>query len=203
MPDFSIALLLLQAAAQARDLPEDEINPDAALGRVKACGFAQVDMKVDDVLQEGVVVVSGLTEATDKQLRCAADASLATTTFVEFPQPLDERYQRLYVRVAKQRYEVRARAWLDQRGILAKLPTYVEGKSDRHAVELKIEELCGPKAKGQLTEGKMFSADDPDSLSIDAETFQCVYYGADISGLRIGFVGNDYYEGGQPEKPHR
>jgi hypothetical protein len=200
MLGFSIALLLLDAAAQAANLPDEEFNPEAAVRRVRACGFAHVEMKVDDVLQEGVVVVSSLPEASDEQLRCAADASLATFTFVEFPQPLDERYQLLYVRVAQERYEARARAWLDRRGILAKLPVYVEGKSDRHAVERKIEELCGPKAKGQLTEGKLFADDDPDALSIDEETFQCVFNAAEVSGLRMRFVGNEYYPSQQPNK---
>ena len=128
---------------------------------------------------------------------------MVTGYFVEFPEALDVQYQRLYIQAAHDRYDSEARKWLDRRGILAKLPMYVEGKSDRHAVELKIEELCGPKAKGQLTKGKMFP-DDTNIPSVDDETFMCVFNAATVSGLRIGFVGNEYYPPKDEQKPrHR
>jgi hypothetical protein len=189
--------LLSALAAQPIDPPIVYVKPEVAVERLKACGFAQVAVRDDEELQEDALAVSGITQASEKQLRCAAEVSLSSLMYVELPEPLNQKYQQLYWRMERDKGRRDARAWLERRGLLAKLPTYVEGQTDDLVFAHKIEAICGPKAKGAFVRdhGNMtINTGTIEHPTLDDETFMCLLNVSSAAGFKLGFVGHEYYE---------
>jgi hypothetical protein len=188
---------LSASAAQPFDPPIAYVKPEVAAGQVKACGFAHVAVRDDRELQEDVLVVSGVTQASEKQLRCAAEVSLSSITYVEFPEPVNRNYQQFYSRMEQDKDRRDARAWLERRGLLVKLPTYVKGKTDDLEFARKLEALCGPKARGAFVRDhgimtiKTGTIEHP---ALNDETVMCLMNVSSAGGFQWGFVGNEYYE---------
>src|SRR5690348_14772663 len=111
------------AAPSAIDVPKELVKPEVAAAQVAACDFKQVRPKFDSELQEDVVEVLDVT-ASPEQLRCAARASLGTYYYVVFPAPLQQAYDALYWPMSREKDKADARAWLEKRGLLARLPIY-------------------------------------------------------------------------------
>jgi len=193
----TLALLLWAAAVPGVGVSRLPVSREVAVERLKACGFAQVAVRDDRELQEDVLTVSHVTQASQRQLTCAAKVSLWSVTYVQFPEPLNQKYQRLYWRMAEEKDRRDARAWLQRRGLLAKLPTYAKGRTDDLTFGRKVEALCGPKAKGAFARDhgmmtiRMGTIEHP---SLDDETFKCLINVSSAAGFKWGFVGNEYYE---------
>src|SRR6476646_7785920 len=88
--------LLLASTPQPIDPPITYVKRAVAVEQLKACGFDHVALRDDTDMQEEVLAVSGITEVSEKQLRCAVEVSLSSITYVEFPEPLSQRYWQLY-----------------------------------------------------------------------------------------------------------
>jgi hypothetical protein len=131
-------------AAQPVDAPTEFIKPDLAVEGIKGCGFPNVRLRFDSSMDEQVIEVSSASKASELELRCVAQHSLASSTYVNFPEPLNRRYQRVYLKPSQAAGRIYARAWLDRRSLLAKLPTYEKGKTDDLVFARKLEALCGP-----------------------------------------------------------
>jgi hypothetical protein len=193
-----LLLALLSAATPpSTDTPIAYVKPEVAAEQLKACGFAHVAVRDDRELQEDVLVVTGINQASERQLRCAAEVSLSSITYVEFPEPMNQQYWQLYSRMEQERDRRDARAWLERRGLLAKLPTYVKGKTDDLQFARRLEGLCGPKAKGAFVrdQGMMtMKTGTIEHPAFNNETFMCLMNVSSAAGLRWGFVGNEYYE---------
>jgi hypothetical protein len=200
----AFALLFAAAVAPLLDPPPAPVMPDVAAERVRACGFKNVAVKRDPTLQEDVLVVSGVTQASDEQLRCSAKASLSSDYFVQFPESVNASYEPIYVTMRKERDRADARSWLDHRGMLSRLPQYDRGKTDDLQFAHQLESLCGPKAagafvqQGQFVTLKMGTLEHP---ALDDDTLWCLINAASASDFPLGFVGNEYHAG--EEKPSR
>jgi len=206
---LSVSLTLMVAAAQfANGAPFDArvefVKPQVAAQRVAECGFKNVRSKFDGELQEDVVEVTNVASASVEQLRCTAVASLNTHYFVIFPAPVYQTYDALYWRLSRERDKADARAWLDKRGLLSRLPAYDPKRSDEIAFVHTLEALCGPKATGTLKPmpgGATFedgalgtiAKDGPTKGKLDDETMWCLVNAAAASGYPLGFIGNEYY----------
>lgn len=203
----TVAFLFLSAgAAQASPPPLAVASPTVAVERVKACGFKHVRVKEDDELQEEVVEVTGVSTVPEAKMRCAVKVSLDTVRYVLFPAPASKDYWRLYSEMEGKGgdrqtawMQGNARDWLQQHGLLAKLPTYEKGKTDDLAFARQLEGLCGPEAKGvfRLFNGHVVLWPAiPGTGQMDFSALQCVISAAEVSGMPFGFVGNEY----QPKK---
>ena len=203
-----LALMAGAAAPPASSGPFDTpivlIKPEAAVARVTECGFKSVRSKFDHELEEDVVEVTNVASASDEQLRCAAVASLDTDYYVIFPAPVHQSYETLYRRMSRERDKANARAWLDKRGLLLRLPIYDPKRSDEAAFAHTLEGLCGPRAAGTLQPAHGMATFKDEALGtfekggftqgkLDEETMWCLINAAAASGYPLGFIGNDYY----------
>ena len=199
-----IPILILAAAAQSDDNTMRYSSPELAAAHVKACGFKHVRIVDDEEVKEEVIVVSHLKNTTDSQLRCAAQQSLDFFAEVEFPAALKSRYQRVYSEVEWAAARGDARAWLEGRGLLAKLPAYEKGKTDDLEFARKIESLCGPRASGVLLPLRGMMTIGPWMLekpALDDETSQCLVNVSVASGIRWGIVAYRYAPPNRTDPP--
>ena len=206
MAILAALLFLSGAAAQASALPAP-VPPEVAAERVRACGFDQVSVKEDDTLQEEVVEVSGASAVPESKMRCAVQVSLDTDRYVIFPEPANAAYWRLYSQMEEKSPRAAAatawmqgwsRDWLRRRGLLAKVPKYEEGKSDNLRFARRLENVCGPKAKGmfRLVDRHVVLWPAPvGKAAADFSTVECLVNTAAVSGMPLGFVGNEYTGG--------
>lgn len=176
-------------------------NPELALERVKACGFAHVSLRQDNELQAAVIDVSGDASATDAQLRCVIEASDSSITYVVFAEPLNSRYMRFVADSEERSRQAQARASLDRRGLLARVPKYEAGETDVRAFAKSLERLCGKSASGAFgVEYGIFtirpawlqSAMERYSKS-KSDAFECLVDASTVAGFKLGFVGNEAY----------
>jgi hypothetical protein len=204
----TIAFLSLSAGAAQPSLPRLAVaSPKVAAERVMACGFDHVRLNEDGDLQEQVVQVTGVTEVPEAKMRCAVQVSLDTVRYVIFPEPANTEYWRLYSEMEGKGddreaawMQGEARDWLQQHGLLARLPAYEKGQTDELAFARQLEGLCGSKAKGtfRLFKGHvvLWPALPGKKGSMDFSTMECLISAAEVSGMPFGFVGNEY----QPKK---
>lgn len=194
-------LLSAPGPASALKVPIELVKPEVTVARVEACGFKNVEAVADETLQEHVVNVIDASPASPEQLRCVALVSLDTHYYVTFPMPLEQTYQKLYRDLSDERGRVDARAWLESRGLLSRLPTYDPNRSDETTFVGALETMCGPRAAGTLVpvggmatfkkgalpslEGSGYSEG-----TLDNETFLCLHNAAVASGYALGFIGN-------------
>lgn len=204
MLDFTVLILgLLSAPALASGfgVPIELVKPEVAVARVAACGFKNAQIVADETLQEDVVKVMDASNASPEQLRCVALASLDTHYYVTFPMTLEQSYQMLYWKLSEERGRVDARAWLESRGLLSRLPTYDPNTSDETTFVAALEEVCGPRAAGTLVPVGGMATFKNDAIgsfegggysegSLDNETMLCLHNAAAASGYALGFIGN-------------
>lgn len=194
----TFAALALMAAASPSTLAHgaDRVQPGVAAQEVGRCGFPHVALSYDGLVGEYIVMVPEIQDAPDAQLRCAAQVSLKTDYYISFRNPLNRRYEELYWTVAEGEGRARANEWLAKRGLLKKLPTYDRAKTDKLAFARKLEDLCGPRAKGAfaLDQGTLtLKAGSAGRPRLDAETADCLMNAQWASGLPTGFAGTPYY----------
>lgn len=182
------------ASAQAPGPAPARIWPGVAAQEVGRCGFPSVSVSYDGLLGEYIVMVPGIRDASENQLRCAAEVSLKTDYFISFRNPLNRRYEAVYWPIAEGSGRVNAREWLARHGLLSKLPAYETGKTDALAYARKIEALCGAKGAFAVEQGtltlKSGSAGRP---RLDTKTVDCLMNAQWASGLPTGFAGEQYY----------
>jgi hypothetical protein len=208
---LSVTLMLMIGAAAPPasgspfDVPVELVKPEVAAARIEACGFKSVHPRFDDTLQEDVVEVLDVGSVSPKQLRCVALASLDSYYYVMFPAQVEPTYQTLYWRMSRERGKADARAWLEKRGLLSRLPTFDPKRSDETTFARTLEGLCGPKAAGTLQpmrgmatfkEGALgtFEKGALSSGKLDDETLWCLVNAAAASGYPLGFTGNEAYQ---------
>ena len=162
-PMRSLALILaLGAMAPAGpvspDAPLELVKPDIAVMRVANCGFKSVRSKFDDTLQEDVIEVSDVSSASTEQLQCVALAALDSHYYVTFPKPMYQAYAALYWRMSEERGKAEAKAWLEKRGLLSRLPAYDPKRSDEATFARTLEKAVRAKG-GWNSEGHGWSGD--------------------------------------------
>ena len=189
--------------AGAFDTPPVLVRSEIAIQKITACGFKKVDSKFDDTLQEDVIEVLDDVSISDEQLRCAALVSLSSSYYVTFPATTEKAYQPLYWSLSREQGKADAKAWLDKRGLLSRLPTYDPKQSNNSAFVRSLENLCGPKASGTLKVLNGMATFSDSALAtgaLDEETLWCLTNAAAASGYPLGFIGN---EAVAPGSPHR
>jgi hypothetical protein len=194
VPMFSALALLVLPLTRA-----DAVAPIAPeiVARATHCGLGQATVRADRELQANVIVIAGTTEPSDGQLTCL---DLATAHhFVELPPDIQPRFDTIRSTRLRQQASANARAWLEQRNLLARVPAYTKGETDPTQIAREVEALCGHVATGAL-----IPAHDAHILSRDwmiklgkmptheaNEILGCLFKVAQVAGLEIGFVGNE------------
>ena len=184
---IGITALALMTAASA--VPADpglgRIWPGDAAQQVGRCGFPSVSLSYDGLLGEYIVMVPGIQDAPDDQLRCAAEVSLKTDYYISFRNPLNRRYEAVYWPIAEGEGRAGAREWLAKRGLLSKLPPYESGKTDA---------LCGAKGAFAVEQGTLtLKAGSAGRPRLDTKTVDCLMNAQWASGLPTGLAGEQYY----------
>lgn len=205
---LTFALLLMLGAAPTPwgtlDGPIELVKPEVAVARVAACGFKSVRSRFDDTTQEDVVEISDVVSPSIQQLQCVARASLLSLYYVTFLGAAEQTYQTLYWQLSREQDTANAKAWLEKRGLLSRLPAYDHKASDESAFARALEQLCGPKAAGTIkplggmatfSEGALGTFDKGGHArgKLDDETLWCLVNAASASGYPLGFVGNEAY----------
>ena len=191
----ALAVMMTSASAHPADLGLGRVWPGLAAQEVGRCGFPSVALRFDQALNQYMVVVPGIQEASDAQLRCAANVSLDTDYYVSFRVPLNRRYEQVYWPMAESEGRAGAREWLARRGLLAKLPRYESGKTDALAYARKLEYLCGPRAHGAFAveQGTLtLRGGSGRHPRLDSETVDCLMNAQWASGLPTVLAGNRY-----------
>lgn len=198
MMAFTVKLMLSALAAGALPEPPDGpaalVTPEVAVQRVAACGFKNVRSRFDDLLRQDVIEVADFASATEKQLRCAAGASLSSRYSVIFPHAVQQGYAPLYWRLQGEQQRADAKAWLEKKGLLSRLPVYDPKRTDSAAFVRSLEALCGPGAAGALTPMAGMAVFKPEALSIgrmDDEALQCLSSAAAAADFPLGVIGNE------------
>lgn len=190
---------LFAVAQSSQASPTHPVAPDA-VARVKECGFASAQLQFNEVFNEDIVLVTGVSDATEAQLKCVAEASLATNFFVQFPAAVDAKYQPLYWTMNREQGRLAAKAWLQERGLLSQLPSYDPKLTDEATFVRRLESLCGPKASGMLRPHGGMAVITPDAVASGVagdELLWCLTNVAAASGYGIGYVGNEAYKTGR------
>jgi hypothetical protein len=119
-----------------------------------------VTVRFEPDLQEDVVrVARGKAPFTGRRLECVARASLRTYYYVQFDEAaIQKRYDPIYDRLEYTAETARARNWLAQRNLLAKLPLPERGKPLSNYAEA-VETFCG------IPKGTLLVARDAHSLT--------------------------------------
>jgi hypothetical protein len=184
---------LAGASGNPMAVPPEPVKPEIAAAKIADCGFSDVRPTFDETLQEDVVDVRGVSSESEEQLRCVALTSLETGYYVVFPPSVEEIYEQLYWNLSRERRKADASAWLEKRGLLARLPTYDPKRSDDTEIARAIERLCGPKAAGTLQpmEGMATFSEALALGDMGEETFLCLINAAEVSGYPLVFVSNE------------
>ena len=149
-------------------------------------------------MQQDVMVVAAAGTVTDQQLECADKGASYHT--LELPPHVQRRYNAIRAARFKLAFDADARAWLSARGLLGKVPEYRRGVTDDSAFTRRVEELCGPRAKGAFQSTYSFRTLDPAWIKremqppeMGEEVFTCIVNVTSIAGFELGFVGNEAY----------
>lgn len=185
---------LLSTSAQADAGTHKLAEPKVAAHSLEACGFPEVKPRFDDTLQEDVLDISAIQNATDDQLSCVANVSVETSYYVSFPEPLQARYAKIYGRTFHEKGMRDAKSWLSQKGLISKLPAY--SGTDAVKFARKLEKLCD-------AEGALNSNFGPHAISADwmnrtvansrsgDTAFECLLKASAVAGFEVGFIGNE------------
>lgn len=193
MKPMSMLMLAASITGTSAALAEP-VKPEVAAERVAACGFGAVRARFDRLLQMDVIHVGDATSATDEQLRCAARVALSAGLEILFPEPSGRKFQPILSELESAQGKAEAEAWLEERGLLARLPAYDPQRSDSAAFARTLETLCGPNAIGALRPmegGATFNMEALPSGRRGDETLRCLSSAASVAGYPLGFAGNE------------
>jgi len=107
--------------------------------------------------------------------------------------------------MSRERDKTNARAWLEKRGLLSRLPAYDPKRSDETTFARTLETICGPKATGTLKpmggvvtfkEGVFgtFGREANSAGKLNDQTLWCLINAASASGYPLGIIGNEAYQ---------
>ena len=176
----------------------DRVSPQEAAQRVTQCGLGKVTVRYDELLQAEVLIAERATAVTDEQLTCADKA--ASYYRLELPTAVQTRYDAIREARLSAHFLREAQNWLADRGLLDQVPKYAAGIADDAVFTRKLEDLCGPKAKGAFQSEYGFHALSPDWVQRNlqppfenVEVLTCLTNAALVAGFDIGFIGNEAF----------
>jgi hypothetical protein len=198
---------LIAAALAGIAIPHHRPPHDVVRSRIAACGVAdsRIRFVYDTDLQEDVAWIGRGPKLSYAEFNCLARVSLSNAYYLQFDDPRSEAayrppYQRAETVFARE-FE---RKWLQDHGLLAKLPHFRPAKESVMAFAARLERYCGVVPGSMLTELR------PNFLTLRREwvertlssgrsserSFGCVMHGAGLSGLeehgvQFGFIGNE------------
>ena len=196
------------ASAQTRAAVPVQLSSMQIQGRVARCGvlIARVTIRDDRDLQEDVIAIAPGPSLTDAQFTCVARVSLEAATYVTFDESDQQRrYNTIYRPIEDGRGVSLARAWLNQRGLLDKLPRYDPPSQTLAAYGRELETFCGiPRGTVLTSVGGGLSIRNDLLLPVTRKAFrgemtdgqfECLLNASTASNLhehraRFGFIGN-------------
>lgn len=166
---------------------------------IEACGFE--DVWVGRNKAKRAIVRVKDTEATDKELICAA--TIIDTTFKtgEFSPELAPRYSTFKAEIARPRQVATARIWFAKNPEMGPPPEREEGESDAEIAE-RVESFCGPKAKGFFAEQGERMVASPDWASRYSGNLDAIMEMADTMGcvIQASFIAELEFDMPQSQK---
>ncbi len=190
-------LLLAQPAANIGLEPELRLlSHEEMSAALKDCGLKEVKVSYVAEYQSDVVEIDDL-KVSEEQLRCSFWAVDHTPYIVFWSQDIEPRYYEIAQEFLLPRAQARARAYFTERGDLDSLPVRASDETDLGFAK-RIESFCGPKAVGFFTDEYGGLVGSPDwilggDFISQAETLNCLMQAAYLTGLDVGFIGNEKY----------
>ncbi|MEA3039583.1 MAG: hypothetical protein QOE79_2096 [Sphingomonadales bacterium] len=183
-------LLLAAPVLEAR-------SADEAARQLAACGFPERSVRIgeDALLEEEVVAVgAGAASPSERQLGCAARASLATSVDLQFDSArTGTRYGRSYDALSRASALAESRRWLAERGLLGRLPAWDGTPEDLPTAAAGIERLCGlePGSRFLLRFGVLTLRAEWFEGETGSDELLCLARAVYAAGLQSGFIGNE------------
>ncbi len=162
---------------------------------LRACGFQHFSVTYDNSIQYGSVELRD-SQVTDQQLRCAFHAQDRSGYILLWSdRRVLTRFYEITQELTKPHLEVEAQAYFASRPELGALPTRNAGPSEIDFAR-RIERFCGPDAQGLFVDYYGAAAInsawfDSDRFEPASAAFKCVFYASTLTGLSLGFFGND------------
>ena len=197
--------LALAAQLQAQEPPPyraahpaqsgEQAEIDAAL---RACGLNHLSIVYDPELQMLAAIVRDV-QVSDAQLRCAYDLSVEGDYDLQWTEQTRARYWSMASRIGQERAIAKARAYFAARPDLGPVPQRASGQSQIDFAR-QLERYCGHDMHGFFTQeyGSVIVSSDWLSARLssadqmfDAPGFECLLNASALTGVPIGFVGNE------------
>lgn len=171
-----------------------------AVQRATECGLGPVTVRYDDELQSDILTVTNGVSASEGQLICL-DKAVGWGILAELSQSVQPKFDNIREARAAEMMRADAHEWLSKRGLLARLPKYVEGTTDEAVFTGDLEHFCGPHAKGAFESQygfhvlspewikKLLKSPKPERL----DTMSCLIRATTAAGFKLNFIGNEAY----------
>ncbi len=193
-----IAVVLWSTSASGPFDNIERITPEVAAERAAKCGLGSVTIRYEDELQSHILMVANAAPANESQLACV-DKAVGWGVFVELPSNVQPQFDAIREARASAIMLEEARKWLSARGLLERVPKYVQGTTDEAGFTGEVERLCGPRAQGAFQSQYGFHALSPDWVQKmqlppkpeDEEVFSCLSNVTTVAGFKLGFIGNE------------
>jgi hypothetical protein len=195
-------ILLLVAAFVTANAPQwikDGRQPPTqeVAAQAKQCGTQPAEVVYESDLQEEVVRFPADAVFTSQQIACLAKVKFATGYEIEVPQVFLAALYREEEALSRPWSKDLARHWLTENGLIEGLPQIDPASRDDTAYAKRLEEHCGPDAKGALSSGYGPHAVDPDlvlrfrDFERSGRVLMCLIDSATLADFDLGLIGNE------------
>ena len=184
-----IALVAAGAVSQTI-APATEASQRETVQQVIACGIPEravtVDRSTSGPLQQ--ISIATQTPLTSEQLLCVARVADTSAIWIDLRGPSQGVFELVHGRLIEARDLAKAGAWLVERGLFDKVPTYSPASDKPQILARQLETLCGATPGSVLVwDGSQVPA--RGSVLTDAssndEKLDCVFNAARVAGLPI------------------
>lgn len=196
MITLALLLVLQIEGSSPASYPEARASVETIAKGIRECGFDSARFGYDGDMQDDVIFVSHTGDANDASIDCVARLYIASAYWIEMPERLRERFFAATERIGRPAAIARSTKWLRENDLLDGLPQY-DPEAPIMETARSFEKHCGVEAKGIFTTSYGSLTISPEwiadgRLLADKEpAFTCILHSAAVTGLPIGFVGNE------------
>lgn len=169
------------------------------VAQLSPCGLRSGDvaLRFDDELQSTIVTVRRSAKVDAPNFICIRQALWAKADVQFENERLFKLYRAFDEEMSRAEARAVARAWLNQRGLLERLPTFASGETASF-VTVKIEQFCGIRAGAAFEErpGGFIAIKRSFMTMPPPPAAECLLYAVaaidfEKLGFKFGFVGNE------------
>ena len=155
------------------------LGPESLADQIARCGVArsQIKLRNEDILETAVISTPAAALTSD-HLACLVGLALGKKVFVFADPAAQARFDPLLEAAQRQANQAKARQWLSDQGLLARLPAYDPARGNLADFGVAIETLCGisPRSMLKPREAELVFVPPSDPMMDEAELkrFECL-----------------------------